>query len=185
MRSIRENICCDVMPYGPNEVRSVRHDATTNIFFMDQTLLYTHTSKTTKSQCFPLLLWTEVQPVHTPVRTWAYGPALSQSNFSILSVFCLVYNNCRYSFFTRDTYADSFITLFRTWLQTCFVIVTTIWRPGLIKALSRIRFHRKRYRCQCKCKDCIVFTHRFSVVFILFSLETVFKSYLLQSFSCS
>ena len=27
----------------------------------------THTSKTTKSQCFPLLLWTEVRPVHTPV----------------------------------------------------------------------------------------------------------------------
>ena len=40
-------------------------------------LLYTHTSKTTKSQCFPLLLWTEIQPVHTPVRTQAYGPALS------------------------------------------------------------------------------------------------------------
>ena len=32
-----ENICCDVMPYGPNEVRSVRHDVTTNIFRMDQT----------------------------------------------------------------------------------------------------------------------------------------------------
>ena len=42
---------------------------------------------------FPLFLWTEVQPVHTPVRTQAYGPALSQSNVSILSVFCLVYNN--------------------------------------------------------------------------------------------
>ena len=55
--------------------------------------MYTHTSKTTESQCFPLLLWTEDQPVHTPVRTQAYGPALSQSNFSILSVFCLVYNN--------------------------------------------------------------------------------------------
>ena len=58
--------------------------------------MYTHTSKTTKSQCFPLLLWTEVQSVHTPVRTQAYGPALSQSNFSILSVFCLVYNNVIY-----------------------------------------------------------------------------------------
>ena len=55
-------------------------------------LLYTHTSKTTKRQCFPLLLWIEVQPVHTPVLTQAYGPALSQSNFSILSVFCLVYD---------------------------------------------------------------------------------------------
>ena len=66
-------------PYGPNS-RLIR------------ALLYTHTSKTTKSQCFPLLLWTEVQPVHTPVRTQAYGPALRQSNFSILSVFCLVYN---------------------------------------------------------------------------------------------
>ena len=63
-------------PYGPNS-RLIR------------ALLYT----TTKSQGFPLLLWTEVQPVHTPVRTQAYGPALSQSNFSIPSVFCLVYNN--------------------------------------------------------------------------------------------
>ena len=59
---MRENICCDVMPYGPNEV----------------------------------LLWTDVQPVHKPVRTQAYGLALSQSNFSILSVFCLVYNNTPY-----------------------------------------------------------------------------------------
>ena len=66
-------------PYGPNS-RLMR------------ALLYTHTSKTTKSQCFPLLLWTEVQPVHMPVRTQVYGLALSQSNFSILSVFCLVYN---------------------------------------------------------------------------------------------
>ena len=48
--------------YGPDS-RSIR------------ALLYTHTSKTTKSQCFPLLLWSEVQPVHTPVRTQAYGPA--------------------------------------------------------------------------------------------------------------
>ena len=56
-------------------------------------LLYTSTNKSTKGQCFPLLLWTEVQPVHTPVRTQAHGPALGQSNFSILSVFCLVYNN--------------------------------------------------------------------------------------------
>ena len=71
-------------PYGPNS-RLIRAS------------LYTHTSKTTKSQCFPLLLWTEVQPVHTPVRTEAYGPALSQSNFSILSVFCLVYNNVSYA----------------------------------------------------------------------------------------
>ena len=68
------------IPYGPNS-RLIR------------ALLYTHTSKTTKRQCFPLLLWTEVQPVHTPVRTQAYGLALSQSNFSILSVFCLAYNN--------------------------------------------------------------------------------------------
>ena len=60
--------------YGPNS-RSIR------------ALLYTHTNKTTKSQCFPLLLWTEVQPVHTPVHTQAYGPPLSQSNFSILSYF--------------------------------------------------------------------------------------------------
>ena len=37
VRSIPENICCDVMPYGTNEVRSVRHDVTTNIFCMDQT----------------------------------------------------------------------------------------------------------------------------------------------------
>ena len=59
--------------------------------------MYTHTSKTTKSQCFPLLLWTEVQPVHTPVRTQTYGPALIQSNFSILSVFCLVYNNYQFT----------------------------------------------------------------------------------------
>ena len=59
---------------------------------VNKSFIYTHTSKTTKSQCFPLLLWTEVQPIHTPVRTQAYGPALSQSNFSILSVFCLVYN---------------------------------------------------------------------------------------------
>ena len=71
-------------PYGPNS-RLIR------------ALLYTHTGKTTKSQCFLLLLWTEVQPVHTPVRTQAYGPRLSQSNFSILSVFCLVYNNTSYN----------------------------------------------------------------------------------------
>ena len=71
-------------PYGPNS-RLIR------------ALLYTHTSKTTKSQCFPLLLWIEVWPAHTPVRTQAYGPALSQSNFSILSVFCLVYNKMGYN----------------------------------------------------------------------------------------
>ena len=98
MRSIRENICCDVMPYGPNEVRSVRHDVTTNIFRMDQTQgqqeLYCIPTqvKLQKVSVFPLLLWTDVQPVHTPVRTQAYGLALSQSNFSILPVFCLVYN---------------------------------------------------------------------------------------------
>ena len=62
-------------------------------------LLYTHTSKTVKSQCSPLLLWTEVRPVHTPVRTQAYGPALIQSNFSILFVFCLVYNNSLFSLY--------------------------------------------------------------------------------------
>ena len=76
-------------PYGPNS-RLIR------------ALLYTHTSKTTKSQCFPLLLWTEVRPVHTPVRTQAYGLALSQSNFSILSVFCLVYNNWLFHLFGRN-----------------------------------------------------------------------------------
>ena len=80
-------------------LRSMRHDVTINIFAygsnsrLIRALLY---SKTTKSQCFLLLLWTEVQPVHTPVRTQAYGLALSQSNFSILSVFCLVYNNSKY-----------------------------------------------------------------------------------------
>ena len=101
MQSIRENICCDVMPYGPNEVRSVRHDVKTNIFRygpnsgLIRASLYTHTSETTKRQCFPLLILTEVQPVQRPVRTQAYGPALSQSNFSILSVFCLVYNNIK------------------------------------------------------------------------------------------
>ena len=69
---------------------------------MDQTqgliraLLYTHTSKTTESQFFPLLLWTEIQLIHTPVCMEVYGPALSQSNFSILSVFCLVYNKLKY-----------------------------------------------------------------------------------------
>ena len=73
-------------PYEPNS-RLIR------------ALLYTHTSKTTKSQCFPLLLWTEIQPVHTPVRTQAYGPVISQSNFSILSVFCLVYNNISHVLF--------------------------------------------------------------------------------------
>ena len=57
----------------------------------------THTRKTQKSQCFPLFLWTEVQPVHTLVLTQAYGPALSQSKVSILSVFCLVYNKWKYT----------------------------------------------------------------------------------------
>ena len=85
VRTERSKVCAvwrhnKYFPYGPN-ARLIR------------ALLYTHTSKTTKSQCFPLLLWTEVQPVYTPVRTQAYGPALSQSNFGILSVFCLVYNN--------------------------------------------------------------------------------------------
>ena len=59
-------------------------------------LLYTHTSKTIKSQCFPFLLLSEIQQVNTPVRTQAYGPALNQSNFSILSEFCLVYNKRKY-----------------------------------------------------------------------------------------
>ena len=72
-----------IFPYGPNS-RLMR------------ALLYTHTSKTTKSQCFRLLFFTVVQPVHTPVRTQANGPDLSQSNISILSVFCLVYNNKSY-----------------------------------------------------------------------------------------
>ena len=76
-------------PYGTNSM-------------LIRALFYTHTSKTTKSQCFPLLLWTEVQPVHTPVRTQAYGLALSQSNFSILSVFCLVYNNDSYDYHSHS-----------------------------------------------------------------------------------
>ena len=49
---------------------------------------------------------------------------------------------------------------------------------------TRIRFHRKRYRFQWKRNDCIAYTYRFRIVFILFSLETVFKSYRFQSFSC-
>ena len=63
------------------------------------------TESAVHSQCFPLSLWTEVQPVHTPVRSQAYGPALSQSNFSILSVFCLVYNNAKY---VKDTAVTDF-----------------------------------------------------------------------------
>ena len=58
-------------------------------------IVYPH-KKNSKKLVFPLFLWTEVQPVHTPVRTQAYGPALSQSNISILSVFCLVYNNTQF-----------------------------------------------------------------------------------------
>ena len=54
-------------------------------------IVYPH-KKNSKKLVFPFFLLTEVQPVHTPVRTQAYGPALSQSNISILSVFCLVYN---------------------------------------------------------------------------------------------
>ena len=85
------------MPYGPNEVSHNKYFTYGPNSRLIRALLYTHTSKTTKSQCFPLLLWTEVQPVHTPARTQAYGLALSQSNFSILSVFCLVYNNVIYA----------------------------------------------------------------------------------------
>ena len=88
VRTERSEVCAawhynKYFPYGPNS-RLIR------------ALLYTYTTKTTESQCFPLLLWTEVQPVHMPVRTQAYGPALSQSDFSILSVFCLVYNKACY-----------------------------------------------------------------------------------------
>ena len=57
------------------------------------------------------VFWTEVQPVHTPVRTQAYGPALSQSNVSILSVFCLVYNNC------SDVITLAFILQFTKYLS--------------------------------------------------------------------
>ena len=89
-------------PYGPNS-RLIR------------ALLYTYTSKTTKSQCFPLLLWTEVQPVHTPVRTQAYGLAFSQSNFSILSVFCLAYNKKLYSAFLRENYSQCSYDSGKTW----------------------------------------------------------------------
>ena len=88
-------------PYGPNS-RLIR------------ALLHTHTSKTTESQCFPLLLWTEVRPVHTPVRTQAYGPALSQSNFSILSLFCLVYNNYEY----RARESREILNLFKPYCET-------------------------------------------------------------------
>ena len=95
-------------PYGPNS-RLIR------------ALLYTHTNKTTESQCFPLLLWTEVQPVHTPVRTQAYGPALSQSNFSTLSVFCLVYNNSTYWFLLWER--------LKIFLQFCFC-------PGTVENMS-------------------------------------------------
>ena len=63
--------------------------------------VYPH-KKNSKKVVFPLFLWTEVQPVHTPVRTQAYGPALNQSNVSILSVFCLVYNNVLYFFYVQD-----------------------------------------------------------------------------------
>ena len=75
VRTERSEVCAawhynKYFPYGPNS-RLIR------------ALLYTYTTKTTESQCFPLLLWTEVQLVHTPVRTQAYGPALSQSDFSI------------------------------------------------------------------------------------------------------
>ena len=52
-------------------------------------IVYPH-KKNSKKLVFPLFLWTEVQ--HKPVRMQVYGPALSQSNVSILSVFCLVYN---------------------------------------------------------------------------------------------
>ena len=55
-------------------------------------IVYPH-KKNSKKSVFSFLFMTEVQPVHTPVRTQAYGPALCQSNISILSVFCLVYNN--------------------------------------------------------------------------------------------
>ena len=50
--------------------------------------------KLQKVSVFPLLLWTVVQPVHTQ----AYGLALSQSNFSILSIFCLENNKHPYLF---------------------------------------------------------------------------------------
>ena len=49
---------------------------------------------------------------------------------------------------------------------------------------TRIRFHRKRYRFQSKRNDCISSTHRFRIVFIFFSLVTVYKSYRFRSFSC-
>ena len=55
-------------------------------------IVYPH-KKNSKKSVFSFVFMTEVQPVHTPVSTQAYGPALSQSNLSILSVFCLVYNN--------------------------------------------------------------------------------------------
>ena len=49
-------------------------------------------------------------------------------------------NDRRYSYFTRNTYnryVDSFKKLFRTQSQACFVIVTTLWRPGFTEFLLR------------------------------------------------
>ena len=103
MTRFRPTVCRSVRQSIRQSVRSCADCLSANKYFpywpnsrLIRALLYTHTSKTTESQCFPLLLWTEVQPVHTPVGTQAYGLVLSQSNFSILSVFCLVYNNIRY-----------------------------------------------------------------------------------------
>ena len=58
-------------------------------------IVYPH-KKNSKKSVFSIVFMIEVQPVHTPVRTQAYEPALSQSNISILSVFCSVYNKLLY-----------------------------------------------------------------------------------------
>ena len=90
-------------------------------------IVYPH-KKNSKKLVFPLFLWTEVQPVHTPVRTQAYGPALSQSNVSILSVFFLVYNKYIYIYYIYRLKAEkcqarkdeTFFTLPVSWFQDHF-----------------------------------------------------------------
>ena len=104
------------------------------------------------------------------------------NRFFKLSMYALVFrwlNDRRYSYFRRNIcnrYVDSFKTFFRTRSQAhvaCYVIVTTIWRPGLTK----IKLHIKTSPA---CTLCLfAYSYRLLKKFnrapLNYSLEAIFR----------
>ena len=110
MSSVRHDVT-PIFPYGPNS-RLIR------------ALLYPHTNKTSKSESFPLLLWTEVQPVHTPVGTQVYMDWLSANQILAFYPYFLVYNNASYKIIIFSLHERLNILNFFLW--TCPLITLSL-----------------------------------------------------------